>query len=176
MKEIKCKIHRESKQREGERESVLGETDTMNTCDSSHIHKTGASSETVSYTLTFSQTFLQVGGQLVVVHLLQDGQHYGPDSRAVRLHHQVHSVVCVGLLQLSLWDSALVQKGAPKPLELHPCELVQTVPQHFLQGCGHCGVWILVHYKLDVWGQARPCFKKARWKKATVKNIIEFSQ
>ena len=98
-------------------------------------------------TLTF-QSSPQLHGKLVEVHLLQDGQHLVPNIfRAVHLHHHVHSVVSVGLIQLFPWHSDLVllMKVAPKPLKFARRKLFQSVPQHFLQVCDHCGVWILVH-------------------------------
>ena len=94
----------------------------------------------MSYTLTSFQIFLQVLGQLVVVHLLQDGQHVVPSSRAVHLHQQVHSVISVGLLQFSPWDFViLVPKAVLGRLEIGIREVAQSVPQHslhFPQGCG----------------------------------------
>src|SRR4029434_5570912 len=121
--------------------------------------QTDTSSETVSYTLTSSQISLQV--QLVVYNLLQHGQNDVPSSRAVHLHHQVHSVVCVGLLQLSPCDLALVLKVVLKPLKFGPCEVVQSVPQHFPRSCRHCGVHIISPLRTG-WGQAGPAVKKAR--------------
>src|SRR4029434_6931813 len=144
--------------------------------------QTDTSSETVSYTLTSSQISLRV--QLVVFNLLQNGQHYVPSSSAVHLHHQVHSVVCVGLLQLSPCDLARVLKVVLKPLKFGPCEVVQSVPQHFPRSCRHCGVHIISPLRTG-WGQAGPAFKKARcWgdsscseqNKTIVKSIILFLQ